>query len=117
MVEQYTLQNAICSYPIQVYRQQCTNEGALYCLDSKIHIKNSSFTGNSTQNGGVLYNKQTATEATNSTLHEYLIHTSTSNMELLLRSSIACIRSNFSRNTATSNGVIFSGTCSGSCIL
>ena len=65
------------------------NGGALYCLNSNTCIKNSSFTGNSAQNSRVLYNKQKAAEATNSTLHEYLIHTSASNMELLLRSSIA----------------------------
>ena len=88
--------------------------GVFYCQDSKIWIKSSSFAGNSARKGGVLYNKQKATEATeiNSTLHEYLktwIHNNDGNMDLLLRSNVACIGSNFSRNTATSNGgVIFS---------
>ena len=88
--------------------------GVFYCQDSKIWIKNTSFAGNSARRGGVLYSKKKATEATeiNSTLHEYLkswIHNNDSNMDLLLRSNVACIGSNFSRNTATSNGgVIFS---------
>ena len=102
------------------------NGGAVYCQDSKLWIKDSSFEGNGAQKGGVLYNKQNATEATdtlnfNSTLQEYLItwiHDSDSNVELLLRSSIGCIGSNFSRNTATSKGgVIYSETCSCSCML
>lgn len=97
------------------------NGGVVYCQDSKLWIKDSSFAGNGAQKGGVMYNKQKATKAFNSTLQEYLItwiHNIDSNVELLLKSSIACISSNFSRNTATSNGgVVYSETCSGSCIL
>ena len=93
------------------------NGGAVYCQDSKFWIRNSSFTGNSAHKGGVLYNEQISTGAT-VTSNEHLItwiHSSDSNVDLLLRSSVACINSNFSRNTAkTDGGVIFS---SGSCIL
>jgi hypothetical protein len=99
------------------------NGGALCCQDSKIWIKNSLFTGNSAQKGGVLYNKQKGAEATeiNSAVIEYLITWiyNDSSINLLLKSNIACISSNFSRNTASSNGggVIFSEICNGSCIL